>query len=70
MIAIDQLTDEEFERHALDLLQRELGPDGLARFLRLNRSGTSDYTRDREQWQKNLTLDQILESIRRHRRTR
>lgn len=67
MISIDQLTDEQFERHALELLQRELGPDGLARFLRLNRSGTGDYTRDREQWQKNLTLDQILESIRKQR---
>lgn len=67
MIAIDQLTDEQFERHALGLLQRELGPDGLARFLRLNRSGMGDYTRDREQWQKDLTLDQILDSIREHR---
>ena len=63
MIAIDQLTDEQFERHALGLLQRELGPDGLARFLRLNRSGTGDYTHDRDEWQKDLTLDQILESI-------
>ncbi len=67
MIAIDQLTDEQFERHALELLQHELGPDGLARFLRLNRSGTGDYTRDREQWQKDLTIDQIVESIRRRR---
>jgi hypothetical protein len=67
MIALDQLTDEQFERQALDVLRRELGPDGLARFLRLNRSGTGDYTRDREQWQKELTLDQILESIRKHR---
>lgn len=67
MIAIDQLTDEQFERHALELLQRELGPDGLARFLRLNRSGTGDYTRDRDQWQKDLTLDQILKSIREQR---
>ena len=67
MIALDQLTDEQFERHALDVLQRELGPDGLARFLRLNRSGSGDYTRDRERWHKNLTLDQILASIREHR---
>lgn len=66
MIAIDQLTDEQFERHAFGVLKRELGPDGLARFLRLNRSGTGDYTRDREQWQKDLTLDQILDSIRKH----
>ena len=67
MIVIDQLTDEQFERHALGLLQRELGPDGLGRFLRLNRSGTGDYTCDREQWQKDLTLHQILESIRKNR---
>ena len=68
MIAIDKLTDEQFERHALGLLQRELGPDGLARFLRLNRSGRGDYTRDRDQLQKNLTIDQIVESIREHRK--
>ena len=67
MIAIDHLTDEQFERHALDLLKREFGADGLARFLRLNRSGPGDYTRDRDEWHKDLTLDQILESIRKHR---
>lgn len=67
MIALDRLTDEQFERHALELLQRELGPDGLARFLRLNRCGAGDYTRDHEQWQKDLTLDEILVSIRKHR---
>ena len=67
MTAIDQLTDEQFERHALEVLKRELGPDGLARFLRLNRSGPGDYTRDREKWQKDLRLDEILESIRKHR---
>jgi hypothetical protein len=61
------MTDQEFTRHALDVSMRELGPDGLARFLRLNRCGTGDYTREREQWQNDLTLDQILESIRQHR---
>ena len=63
MIAIDQLTDQQFERHALEVLKRELGADGLARFLRLNRSGPGDYTSDRDEWQKNLTIDQVLESI-------
>lgn len=68
MIAkIDQMTDEQFQRYALDLLARELGPDGLARFLQLNRSGTGDYTRDRERWQKDLTLDEILGAIRKRR---
>ena len=35
------------ERHALDMLRHELGADGLARFLRLHRSGPGDYSRDR-----------------------
>ena len=61
------MTDQEFTRPALGVSMRELGPDGLARVLRLNRSETGDYTRDREQWQKDLPLDQILESIRQHR---
>lgn len=69
MIALDQWTDEQFERHALELLKRELGADGLARFLRLQRSGAGDYTRERDQWQEDLTLDQILASIHEHRRT-
>lgn len=57
----DQLTDEQFERHALDLLKRELGADGLARFLRLNRSNAGDYALDRHEWQSKVTVDQIVE---------
>jgi hypothetical protein len=40
-------------------------PDGLARFLRLNRSGRGDYTRDRMEWQKNLTVAHIVASLNR-----
>ena len=67
MITRDKLTDEQFERHALELLSRELGVDGLARFLRLNRSGAGDYTIERASWQKDLTVDQIYDSIRQRR---
>ena len=67
MIARDTMTDEQFERQALELLRRELGLDGLARFLRLHRSGSGDYTKDRARRQKDLTMDQIMESIRQHR---
>jgi hypothetical protein len=49
---IDRMTDEDFERHALAILQRELGLDGLARFLRLNSAASGDYTRSAQvaQW--------------------
>ncbi len=64
MIALDKMNDEQFERHALDVLRRELGAGGLARFLRLHRSGPGDYTTDRIQWQKDMTVEEIVESIR------
>jgi len=65
MTSVEHMTDEQFERFALEVLQREIGPDGLARFLRLNRSGKADYTRDRTEWQKGLTVEQIVDSINR-----
>ena len=63
MIAIDELTDEQFERHALAVLLRELGADGFARFIRLNSSGKGDYTRERSEWQKDLSVDDVVRSI-------
>lgn len=67
MSSLDIMTDEQFERHALAVLRRELGVDGLARFLRLHRSGPGNYTQDRMQWQKDLTVDEIIDSIKRRR---
>jgi hypothetical protein len=63
MISIDRMTDEDFERHALAILQRELGLDGLARFLRLNRSANGDYTRDRHKWLNGATIDDIMAQV-------
>ena len=68
MTRLEAMTDEQFERHALEVLRRELGVDGLARFLRLDRSGSGNYTKDRIQWQRDLTVEQIVDSIKRRRR--
>jgi hypothetical protein len=65
MTSVEHMTDEQFERYALEALQRELGGDGFARFLRLNRSGQGNYTRDRTQWQKNLSVSAIVDSLNR-----
>ena len=43
------MTGEEVYCHALDILQCELDAGGLARFMRLGRSGSGSYTRDREE---------------------
>ena len=59
-----EMTDQEFQRHALSILQRELGAEGFARFLRLYRSGHGDYTKERAELLKGVTIDEIVEQIR------
>ncbi|MGA3074897.1 MAG: hypothetical protein ABSG56_14500 [Bryobacteraceae bacterium] len=60
MIEAANMTDEEFERHALSILGRELGADGVARFLRIYRAGSGDYTRDRHLWLEKSTIQDIM----------
>ncbi len=61
---LHEMTDQEFQRHALSILQRELGAEGFARFLRLYRSGHADYTKQRAELLKGVTIDEIVEQIR------
>ena len=65
MIPIEETSDEDFERHAFAILQRELGLDGLARFLRIYRSGSGDYTRDRHRWLEGATIQEIMAEVER-----
>ena len=61
---VREMTDLEFQRHALSILQRELGAEGFARFLRLYRSGGGDYTKERDLILSGVTIDDIVEQIR------
>jgi hypothetical protein len=60
MIPIEEMTDDQFQQYAFDILGTQLGPYGLARFMRLNSVGTGDYTRDRHKWLGGVTIDEIL----------
>ena len=57
------MTDEEFDRHIIGILARELGPGGFARYLSLHRSGPGDYTAERQQWVDHLTLEEIEQDL-------
>jgi hypothetical protein len=61
----DQMTDSDaqFERKAFAVIVREFGVGGLARFIRLHRSGPGDYTLDRAQWLAGLTVEQIASDL-------
>jgi hypothetical protein len=63
MNPVDQMSDEQLERHALEILRRELGLHGLARFLRAVRTGTGDYTRDRGQWLEGTSVREVAKEI-------
>jgi hypothetical protein len=46
-----------------DALVRELGPSGMAQFLRQFDNGSGNYTEEREELLKDITLDEIVKSI-------
>lgn len=63
MTPVEEMTDGQFEQFTLSVLARELGPLGMARYLRTHSSAGADYTRDRHKWLDHLTMDQILEQV-------
>jgi hypothetical protein len=62
MKTVEQMTDEQLERHALEILGRELGPHGFARFLRVFRSGHGDYTAQRKRWVGKTTVRSVAKT--------
>lgn len=59
------MSDEEFERQALAILQRELGVNGFGRFLRVYRAGNGDYTRERHRWLEGATIRDLMAEVER-----
>lgn len=60
----------EINKHATDVLIREIGVVDTLRFLAQFRSGSGDYTAERHQWIDGLSLDQITSEIKAKRRGR
>lgn len=58
-------TNEEIRREGLAALLERLGPAGTIRFLQQYESGEGDYTKKRHAWLDKLTVDDIIEDIRR-----
>jgi hypothetical protein len=57
MISVAEMTDEQFKSALYDVIVREFGLAGLARYMGLHPIPGSDYTRDRHQWLGEQTLD-------------
>jgi hypothetical protein len=64
---VAEMTDEQFQQHALEILQQTLGADGLERFVRTYRAGSGNYTHDRDRWQMGITVHEIVKDIKKRR---
>lgn len=53
----------EINRQATEVLVREMGVADALRFLSQFSSGSGDYTKEREQWLGDLSLQQITDEI-------
>ena len=54
----------EITEQAIRLLVREMGPADAARFICQFSTGYSDYTKDRKELFKGLTIDDVVREIR------
>ncbi len=55
--------EEVFRKNIYEIVSRELGPAGYARFLMTFCSGKGDYTAERREWVDTLTMDEIVAGI-------
>ena len=56
-------TDYEIQQTAFDVLHKQLGISNLIRFMQQYDKGYGNYTIDRDEWQKNYTVDSLFTEI-------
>ena len=66
----DTLNPAELRAAGCKALAEALGPPGMARFLRQFEPGSGDYTRDRESWLGNQSVQSIARRIRNRKKNR
>ena len=60
---LSQMSDITFYKLGLKVISDQLGPVGMARFIRIRKPNTGDYTAERHKWLDKLDRDTILEGI-------
>ena len=60
---LSQMSDMDFYKLGLNAISDQMGPSGMARFIRIRRPGTYDYTAERHKWLDKLDRSTILKGI-------
>jgi hypothetical protein len=63
MSIVNYKTDYEIQQTAFDVLHKQLGISNLIRFMQQYDKGYGNYTVDRDEWQKNYTVDSLFAEI-------
>ncbi|MCY7273708.1 MAG: hypothetical protein LH702_08165 [Phormidesmis sp. CAN_BIN44] len=61
------MTPIELRRQALEAFTQTLGYTGMVRFFQQFDAGSGNYTKDRHQWQDQLTVAEIMTQIKQRR---
>lgn len=59
----ETMTLDQIRREGLKALERDLGPDGMIRFLQQFETGWGDYTKERHKWLKETSVETVVEKI-------
>jgi len=63
MIDVTKFSQAEIRRLEIEALTKALGPAGMARFMQQFEMGSGDYTRDRDKFLGNPTIEEIVAEI-------
>ena len=63
MSIVNYKTDYEIQQIAFNILHKQLGISNLIRFMQQYDKGYGNYTVDRDEWQKNYTVDSLFAEI-------
>ena len=56
-------TENEIQRLGMEALYKGIGAVGLIRFMQQIDKGRGNYVKDRQQWQKDYTIDTLVDAI-------
>ena len=63
MSTLNYKTDYEIQETAFELLNKKLGITNLIRFMQQYDKGYGNYTKDRDVWQKDYTIDSLFDEV-------
>lgn len=53
----------DLRKAGIEVLKRELGVTDMIRFLQIFEKGEGDYTKERKEWLKELSIEEIVKEI-------